>query len=65
MTVLDSCSLPSISNDADGVTGCPLEDTTLLSLGKANTIPKNYQPKNFKTLAELGLGPNQIKIYSM
>jgi hypothetical protein len=45
MAVLDSCFLPSISNDADGVTGYLFEDTTLLWLGKANTIHENYQPK--------------------
>ena len=42
MAVMDSCSLPSFSNDADGTTGVPFEDTTLMSLAKANTIHEKH-----------------------
>jgi hypothetical protein len=52
MAVLDSCSLPSISNAAEGVTGGPFEDTTLLSVRKVNTIHENYQPKNCNIVAD-------------
>jgi hypothetical protein len=45
MALLDSCSLPSFNNDADGATGGPFEDTTLMSLGKANTIHENISQK--------------------
>jgi hypothetical protein len=53
MAVFDSCSLPSFINDADGTTSCPFEDTTLMSLGKANTIHEKYQPKNCSILADV------------
>jgi len=45
MAVFYSCSLPSFSNDTDGSTGGPFEDTTLMSQGKTKTIHEKYQPK--------------------
>lgn len=63
MAVLDSCSLPSFGNDADGATGGQFEDTTLMSLGNANTIHEKYQPKIAISSLMVGQGNKQIKFY--
>jgi len=62
MAVLDRCSLPSFSNDADGATGRPFEDIILLSL---TDFTKNIGQKIALSYMMLGHGTKQIKFYSM